>query len=219
MEQPALFVALGSVFLAGLALEAVVRRMHVPRVTLLILLGAMVGPPGLDLLPSEVVATNHVLVPTALTMVAFLLGGTLKRQGLAEHGREILVISASVVIVGAAVVAGGLMLMGETLGFALLLGAIATATAPAAVQDVVRETGARGPFVDRLLGIVAIDDAWGLLVFSAALTAVAASAGTEGAGTALLSGLWESGGAIGLGLLIGLPAAVLTGRLKRANQR
>ncbi len=214
MEPPALLIAFGIVFLAGLALDAVGRRMHVPRVTLLILLGALVGPPGLDLLPDQFTASNQILAPTALTMVAFLLGGTLERSALGRHGQEILVISVTVVVLGAAVVAGGLMLIGLPIGFALLLGAIATATDPAAVQDVIRQTGARGPFAERLLGIVAIDDAWGLLVFSAALTAAAAVAGVAEAENALLAGLWESGGAIALGLAIGLPGAYLTGRIK-----
>jgi Kef-type K+ transport system membrane component KefB len=214
METAALLIALGILFLAGLALDAIGRRVHVPRVTLLILLGALVGPPTLDILPTDVVEIDHILAPTALTMVAFLIGGTLERSALVRHGRVILIVSATVVILGAAVVAGGLVAFGQPLGFALLLGAIATATAPAAVQDVVRQSGARGPFAQRLLGIVAIDDAWGLLVFSAALTAAAAIAGEGDALAAMARGVWESGGAIVLGLAIGLPGAYLTGRIK-----
>ena len=60
---------------------------------------------------------------------------------------------------------------------ALLLAGIATATAPAATQDVVRQTRATGPFAETLLGIVAIDDAWGLIVFSLLLMTAKAVAG------------------------------------------
>jgi len=62
---------------------------------------------------------------------------------------------------GLVLVGGGLLALGVSLALALLLAGISTATAPAAIRDVVRQTGARGPFTDTLLGIVAIDDAWG----------------------------------------------------------
>lgn len=214
MESPFLIGVLGLLFLAGLALEAVGRRIHVPRVTLMILLGALVGPPVLDLLPLGFTSAHDVLTPTALTMVAFLLGGTLEPKALREHGREILTISVVVVVIGVAVVAGGLVVAGQPIAIALLLGGIAAATDPAAVQDVVREARARGPFVDRLLGIVAIDDAWGLIVFSLFLTVASTLVGTADAPSALIDGLRESGGAIALGLGLGWPAAMLTGRIK-----
>lgn len=214
MDSPLLLLVLGLLFLVGLALEAIGRKVHVPRVTLMILLGTIVGPPVLDLLPPAFTDTDELLAPAALTMVAFLLGGTLERDALREHGREILIVSLVVVVVGVIAVSGGLVLAGQPAALALLLGGIAAATDPAAVQDVVREARARGPFVDRLLGIVAIDDAWGLVVFSICLTAVTALSGAADPQAALIEGLWESGGAVALGLGIGLPAAMLTGRIK-----
>lgn len=213
MAQETLLIALGVLFLAGLALDAFGRQVHVPRVTLLIILGAVLGPPVLDLLPLDVDEANELYAPTALTMVAFLLGGSLKRQTLAAHGREILIVSLTVVGVSLAVVSAGLALLGTSAAVALLLGAISAATAPAATRDVVHQSGRKGRFVDNLLGIVAIDDAWGLLAFSVMLTLVGVLSGGDGS-AALLHGLWEIGGAIGLGLAIGLPAAFLTGRLK-----
>ncbi len=213
MPQETLLIALGVLFLAGLALDAFGRRVHVPRVTLLIVLGAVLGPPVLDILPLDVEEANELYAPTALTMVAFLLGSSLKRQTLVEHGREILTVSLTVVGVSVVVVSGGLTILGAAAPVALLLGAISAATAPAATRDVVRQSGRRGRFVDNLLGIVAIDDAWGLLAFSVAMTVVGVMIGGDGAG-ALMHGLWEITGAVGLGLAIGLPAAFLTGRLK-----
>jgi Kef-type K+ transport system membrane component KefB len=203
----------GALFLIGLALEAIGRKVHVPRVTLMILLGVVAGPSILDLLPIGIVAANDVVAPTALTMVAFLLGGTLERDALSAHGREILTVSLVVVAAAVAAVAGGLVLWGAPVALALLLGGIAAATDPAAVQDIVREARARGPFVERLLGIVAIDDAWGLIAFSLVLTFASALLGADEAGAAILAGLWESGGAVVVGLAVGAPAAFLTGRV------
>lgn len=213
MASADLLIAIGILFLAGLALDAVGRHMHVPRVTLLILLGAFVGPPVLDMLPSGVAGTNDLYAPTALTMVAFLLGGSLRSETLREHGRAIIVISLSVVFASVLMVTGGLLLAGLPLGFAIMLGAIAAATDPAATRDVIVQTKSTGRFVTNTLGIVAIDDAWGLLAFSLAITLAGLLTGS-GANGALVEGLWEVGGAIGLGLLIGLPSAYLTGRIK-----
>ncbi|MGB5557596.1 MAG: cation:proton antiporter [Paracoccaceae bacterium] len=213
MPSADLLIAIGILFLAGLALDAVGRQMHVPRVTLLILLGAFIGPPVLDLLPHGVAGTNDLYAPTALTMVAFLLGGSLKPKTLRLHGKEIIVVSLCVVIVSVFVVSGGLILVGAPIGFAILLGGLSAATDPAATRDVITQTGASGRFANNVLGIVAIDDAWGLLVFSIAMTFVGYLIGTD-ADDALIDGLWEVGGAIALGLAIGLPAAYLTGRIK-----
>ncbi|MGB0498112.1 MAG: cation:proton antiporter, partial [Rubricella sp.] len=144
---------------------------------------------------------------------AFLLGGSLKADTLRGHGREIVALSLVVTIVSVGIVAGGLLLLGASFTLALVMGAIAAATAPAATRDVVRQSGRTGPFATTILGIVAIDDAWGLIAFSLAL---ALAAGFNGGAhlDALGLGLWEIGGAAALGLLIGFPAAQLTGRLK-----
>ena len=213
MENAYFLIGIGILFLAGLALDTIGRRVHVPRVTLLILLGAVVGPPVLDLLPPSVTRADDLVAPTALTMVAFLLGGALQRKTLAAHGRTILLLSLSVVIVSVAAVAGGLMLLGVPAAFAFLLGGIAAATAPAATLDVIQQSGRSGEFVDNLRGVVAIDDAWGLIVFSVVLTVAGALAG-NGADGALVNGLREAAGSVLLGLAVGLPGAMLTGRIK-----
>ena len=213
MDSGTLLIAIGVLYLAGLALDWFGHIVHVPRVTLLILLGALLGPPVLDILPLSVNGASDLLAPTALTMVAFLLGGTLKRDTLLNHGREILIVSLSVVIVSIALVAGGLMLIGAPLALAILMAGISAATAPAATRDVVRQSGRTGRFATNLLGIVAIDDAWGLLAFGLLLAIVGTIVGGETVG-AFASGLWEAGGGVLLGLAIGLPGAYLTGRLK-----
>lgn len=214
MTPEIVILALGILFLAGLALDAVGHAVHVPRVTLLILLGVLVGPPGLDWLPIDIHSAHEVLAPTALTMVAFLMGGSLDRGTLAAQGRAILALSVVLVLVTAAVVGLGLWAVGLPLGAALLLAGISTATAPAATLDVIRQSGAQAtPFGKLLVGIVAIDDAWGLLAFSLLLT-LAATVGGNGDAQALVHAGYEIGGAVLLGLVVGLPGAVLSGRVK-----
>jgi Kef-type K+ transport system membrane component KefB len=196
MTPEIVILALGILFLAGLALDAVGHVVHVPRVTLLILLGVLVGQPGLDWLPIDIHSAHEVLAPTALTMVAFLMGGSLDRGTLAAQGRSILVLSVALVAATATVVGLGLWVVGLPLAAALLLAGISTATAPAATLDVIRQAGAQNTAFGKLLtGIVAIDDAWGLLAFSLLLT-LAATVGGNGDAQVLAHAGYEIGGAV-----------------------
>ncbi|MBF9033682.1 cation:proton antiporter [Rhodobacterales bacterium HKCCE2091] len=211
MEHGLLLVTLGTLFLAGLLADAVGRLTRLPRVTMLLLLGILVGQSGFDLLPDDAVAWFDLVSIFALTMVAFLLGGELTGDNLARHGRAILSVSLAVTVGTTLIVWGGLVAIGLDPGLALLLGAVATATDPAAIADVVRESGIRSRFTETLKGIVAIDDVWGIIVFSVCLAFVGHGEGLmgliDGVGRDLL-------GAVLLGVVMGLPAAALTGRLK-----
>lgn len=213
MSTHFIFLTLGGLLLLGLLADEVGRRSRLPRVTLMILFGVAAGPWGLDLLPPEFQNWYEFLASAALTMVAFLLGGRLSLTTLRSHGRTILTVSATAVILTALVVGFGLVIIGTPVVVALLLAGIATATAPAATQDVVRQTRSEGPFTDTLLGIVAVDDAWGLIVFSLLLLTAKVVIG-DGGVEILQEGLWELGGAIAVGTVVGLPAAFLTGRLR-----
>lgn len=218
MEGPgALLIGLGGLFLLGLATDFLGRASALPRVTLLMLAGIALGAGGLDLLPPSVVAGFPLVTDMALSLVGFLLGGRLTRAGLAAHGRDVLWISASVVAVSALVVAGGLWLAGVPPALALLFGGTATATDPAATADVVRQYRARGPFTDTLGGIVAIDDAWGLVAFSVLLALASLLLGSGEGAAVLLVAARELVGSLLLGVAIGVPAACLTGRLREGE--
>ncbi len=80
-------------------------------------------------------------------------------------------ISTTLITLGALMMLG-LVLLGVPVEIALLFAGIAPATDPAATADVVHETGAEGPFSQTLIGIAAVDDAWGLIAFSLILAAV-----------------------------------------------
>ncbi|MCG6883851.1 MAG: cation:proton antiporter [Silicimonas sp.] len=211
MEQAILLIALGVLFLGGLAADRIGRVTRLPRVTILLLLGLVVGQSGLGLLPEAAKGWFESISVVALTMVAFLLGGDLTRENLASHGRAIFTISLLVVGGTTVFVWAGLSFLGVEPGLALLLGAIATATAPAAIADVIRQSGVRNSFSETITGIVAIDDVWGLIVFSVCLALVHQSEHWAGP---ILSAVHEIGGAVLLGLVVGGPAAFLTGRLK-----
>lgn len=211
MDQALLLITLGVLFLGGLVADQVGHLTRLPRVTMLLLLGLLVGQSGLGILPEAATEWFEPISVVALTMVAFLLGGGLTAENMARHGRAILAISLSIVTGTTLIVWGGLTFMGLDPGLALLLGAIATATAPAAIADVIRQSGIRNGFSETLSGIVAIDDVWGLIIFSLCLALVHQANGWAGP---LLGMGREIGGAILLGVCVGVPSAFLTGRLK-----
>lgn len=213
MEIHFTFLALGGLLLLGMFADELGRRTRLPRVSLMILFGVAVGGAGFDVLPKEVYGWFDFLAAAALTMVAFLLGSRFTRLKMRDHGKAIVVISLMAVVVTASTVGVGLVLVGAPLIVALLLGGIATATAPAATQDIVKQTQASGPFTDTLLGVVAIDDAWGLILFGVLLITAKAIMG-DGGSNILNQSLWEFGGAVAVGTAVGLPAAFLTGRLQ-----
>ena len=213
MPDYLILLTVGALLLAGLAMDVLGERTRLPRVTLLVLVGMAAGPSGLDVLPVAANGWYPTIAIIALVMVAFLLGGRLTRQVLVEDGLNILGVSTGAVIVTAILVGGGLWLLGVEPILCLVLAGISTATAPAATQDVVNRSGATGPFARPLLGVVAIDDAWGLIVFSLLLAVGQAMLGQSPA-AALTAGAWEIGGALLVGLAVGLPAAYLTGRLQ-----
>lgn len=212
MDLAVVFLTLGALFVLGLVADLVGRHSSVPRVTLLLLGGVAVGQSGLGLVPDSAYEWYEFLSVSALTMVAFLLGGSLSRKSLARHGVLIFTVSVGVVLCTLAIVALGLMALGAEPGLALILGAIATATAPAATVDVIRQMGVKNEFTETVEGVVAIDDAWGLLVFAFALTGAHMLNGAEGNG-AIMEAFREIGGAVLLGLVVGIPGSYLTGRI------
>jgi len=216
MELHVVFTSLGALFLLGLLADQFGRQTRLPRVTLLLFCGIAVGSSGFDLLPSGAHDWYEFLTTAALTMVAFLLGSSLSMKNLRKHGLLIMSVSLMVVIVTIAVVGVGLWVIGIDLGLALLLGAIATATDPAATQDVIRQAKTKGQFSKTLTGIVAVDDAWGVLAFSLILILVGMLNGGETNG-GIFKAAWEVGGAVAVGCALGWPGAYFTGRLSKGE--
>lgn len=210
-------IVIGGLLLVGLFAHFVGSRMRLPRVTLLLLLGLAVGDAGLDLLPSDSKNWFAVAATLALTMVGFLIGGELKIAHLRKDGRAILVITAVVSVMTAAIVGSGLLLIGTPFSLALTLAGIATATDAAATLAVIHESHSKGAFSKLLIRIVALDDVVALLLFS--FLAAIGEAWTPGAQSRapVLEAAREITGALGLGFFLGYPASKLTGRVRRGE--
>jgi Kef-type K+ transport system membrane component KefB len=209
-----ILIVFGSLFLVGLLADLVGRRTPLPRVTLLLLTGFLIGPSVLDWLPEFTDDWFPLLTNIALAMIGFLLGQKLALPKLREFGRSVLAMSVCEAALTALLVFFVLFSFGVPAEIALILAGVAPATAPAATLDVVRESNAEGKFTDTLLSIVAIDDAWGLMLFSVLLALTQALSGQGGAADVLAFGAWEIGGALLLGSALGVPMAYLTGRIR-----
>lgn len=213
-DMPILLI-LGLLFLLGLAADLLGRHTFIPRVTLLILAGLAVGPVGFDLLPSALVREWFPLLTTlALSLVGFLLGQKLSLAELRKHGRQVIGITIGETLAALVAVSLCLLAIGVHPVAALLLAGIATATAPTATFDVVRESGITGDFTDTLLAVVALDDAVALLLFSLAMAAASAVDGDHSVVFSLATGIQEIGGSLVVGAGLGVPMAYLTGRIR-----
>jgi Kef-type K+ transport system membrane component KefB len=211
---PQILITLGALFLIGLLTDLLGRRTPLPRVSLLLLAGFAIGPSGLDVLPDFQEDWFPVVTDIALSMVGFLLGHNMTRSSLQKRGKCVLWISIGAVVGTVITVFMGLILIGIQPEVALILAGIALATDPAATIDVIHQTGSKGEFSKILEGVVAIDDAWALIIFSFLMATAKALYGNGEEWDILLLGAWEIGGALLLGLLLGIPMAFITGRLK-----
>ena len=166
--------------IGGLMLSRLTKRMNLPAVTAYLVAGLLLGPfclgalgvPGLGFQSLEQVEGQSVLTQTALGFIAFAMGSEFRLHQLKAMGSK--AITIGIVQAVATTVMVDLVLIGLhflfppviTLPAAIVLGAIASATAPAATLMVVRQYKADGPLTKLLLLVVAIDDAVGLLLFS-----------------------------------------------------
>lgn len=215
METPYQFLlTIGGILLVGLLASQLARHTFLPRITLLLLIGALIGEEGLHIVPHVFTERFEIIADITLLMVGFLLGGKLSKEFLQNSAKEVFWIAISAALMTVVIVSLVLILIGVSKEIAIILGCIASATAPAAVMDVAREAGKKNKFSDLLLMIVALDDVLGLILFGIGISIVKTLNGQGEETFFLLLALKDIGGAILLGLIIGIPAAYLTGRIK-----
>lgn len=213
-EHAEFLFAIGAFLLLGLAADAIGRRTALPRVTLILLCGIAIGDGVLGLVPESLASRFGIITDMALMMVGFLLGGRLHLRSLREDGPQVVWISISAALGAVLMVLLLLLLLGLPPGLAILLGCVAAATDPAATLDTMMEQECGGRFPRVLAAIVAIDDAWALLLFSFGFALVSLLNGGGAISSSLTAVGHEIGGAVLLGSVLGMPAAFLSGRIR-----
>jgi len=203
-------LSLGIILLTGLLAAKLLHRIKFPAVTAYILMGVLVGPTILNLVSKEILNASGLISNVVLGVIAFGLGQNFSRENFSKIGKSVLWISV-LEATGAwlSVFFVFLFLLRQPLYLSLLFGAIASATAPAATVMVVRECGAKGIFTNTLLGIVAIDDAWCLIIFAFSLAVAKVLIGPLTGNLLLLRVLLGSLLHIGGAFLLGAGLAVI----------
>ncbi len=169
--------SLGIILLAGLLSAKLIQKLKIPIITAYILLGVLIGPHALNLVSKGIFDSSGLISNVVLSFVAFSLGQNFSLERFRRIGKSVLFISIGEVLGALLIVTLAIwLLLRQPFYIALIFGAIAPATAPAAVVAVTREYKAKGSFTDTLLGVVAIDDAWGIILFAFCL-AIAKSLG------------------------------------------
>lgn len=162
-------LSLAAALIAGLIFSRIVKRIGLPNVTGYLVVGLLIGPSCLAFLPHEFMSVMSEFIAIALGFIAFSIGVEFKLSHLKEIGSKAVTITLFQALSALVLVDVVLILVGFDVALAITLGAIATATAPAATLMVVRQYKAKGPVTSTLLPVVAMDDAVGLMAFSISL--------------------------------------------------
>lgn len=196
---------------AGLAAGKVVKQIKLPNVTGYLIVGILIGPSVLKIIPAGIVEEFGLISEMALGFIAFSIGAEFKLSYLKRVGKAPVIIAFMEAIVAVLAVDAALLATGNDPAFSVCLGAIAAATAPAATLMVVKQYNAKGPVTQTLLPVVAIDDAAALIAFgiSVAIAKTISSSGSVNLLETILDPLWEIGGAFVFGTLLGLLLALL----------
>ena len=177
-----LFISLAVAMFAGVLMTRAIKIIKLPDVTAYLLAGIIVGPcvlgrlgiPGLGFESYEAISNLDLLSNLALGFIAFAIGTEFMIPKLKKVGRQAVIIglaealSAVVFVTGILIILHFIMPDKVSLPLAILLGAIASATAPAATLLVVRQYKAKGAVTEVLLPVVALDDAIALICFAIA---------------------------------------------------
>lgn len=169
---------IGMIFVLGALVERFSPLAHIPKVVGYLLVGLVIGPQVLGFVPQHFIENSHIVTDLALSVIALLAGATLKAKRLNGYMKEIVLITLFQSLTTFFVVVLGFVFLGDILNLpplqttiaALILGAIASATAPATPLAIVHELRAKGNFTSTLLAVVAADDAVSLIIFSLAVT-------------------------------------------------
>ena len=217
-QTASIFLSLSVALLVGLLLSRLAKKVQLPAVTAYLVAGVLIGPfvlgkigiPGFGI-TSDQIEGFGLISDLALGFIAFSMGSEFRIAQLKKIGKQATFIGVfqalfTTLVVDAALIVLHLIIPETfTLESAIVLGAVATATAPAATLMVVKQYKAKGPVTDILLPVVALDDAVGLVVFAISFgIARSLGAGSINATSVILEPILEVVLSLALGFVMGL---------------
>jgi Kef-type K+ transport system membrane component KefB len=191
----------GVILISGLAVGRLFEKMGIPQVVGFIILGVILGDSVLSILPSSLLDNFSSLTYIALAFIGFIVGSELKYSDFKKYGKQFFTILLSEGLLAMALVTTVTTLWTGNLALGILLGALSSATAPAATVDVLWEYHSKGPLTTTILAIVALDDGLALVLygFAFAFAGVLVEGDALSLQAMLLQPLIEIFGALALG--------------------
>ena len=169
-------ISIALMLAGGFLMTRVTKRLRLPNVTAYIVSGILMGPFCFHLIPAQMIQGTAFLPDIALAFIAFSTGEFFRVSTLRKNGGKVVVITLLEAVAAAILVfLVCFFVLRLNFAFSVVLGALATATAPASTIMTIRQTGARGDFVETLLQVVALDDVVGLVLYSMAVSLASAS--------------------------------------------
>ncbi|HOY10877.1 MAG TPA: cation:proton antiporter, partial [Candidatus Omnitrophota bacterium] len=199
-----MLLVLGLALFGGTIGGRLFQKIKVPQVVGYILIGFLLGPSVIGVINAPMLQTLMPFSYFALGLIGFMIGGELNRETLKKYGKQFMIILLfeglfAFVLVTLLIGGIGTLFFKDTKmvwSLALLLGAISSATAPAATTDVLWEYKAKGPLTTMVFGIVALDDVLAIILFAVASSVVTHLIGTSqnASFAAFFQPLYEIGG-------------------------
>ena len=181
-QVASIIISVAFMLLFGFAMTRITKLLKLPNVTAYILAGILIGPYCLGLVPQRIIDGMDFLSDIALAFIAFSTGEFFRFSTLKKSGAKVMVITVFEALLASVVVfIVTFFVLQLDLAFSIVLAALASATAPASTVMTIRQTGAKGDFVDTLLQVVALDDIVGLVAYSIAISVAVSSKTGAGA--------------------------------------
>ena len=216
--------SLGLILLLALLAGHLVKFVRIPEVTGYIIAGIVLGPSVLGWVSAENLIALQILSEVALGLILFSIGSVFEFSRFRRIGRQVLALTLVESALASFIVMIGALAVGQPWQVALLLGAIAIATAPASTLMVIRECDSSGPLTENLLGIIAVNNLFCIVAFSIVGSMITIGEGFGPAGVAdglyraIFPLFWQIIGSAAVGYLVGLMLAGWSTRVTETGE-